>query len=141
VAHDDDGALVDRQLGQRAHELVGPALRRRRRDRGHGRGRHRVQPPRAGVVDRSVDDDAAQPRAERAPAVEAIERPQRGDERLLGDVLGGRRVVDDEPGGAVGARPVHGEKALERLRRAGLRGAHQLPLGTLDPLVAIAGRV
>ena len=55
----------------------------------------------AGVVDRAVDDDPVQPRRERAAPVEAVERPQRGEERLLGDVLGRGRVVDDQVGRAM----------------------------------------
>ena len=66
-----------------------------------------------------------QPRAERAAAVEAVERPQRADERLLRDVLGGRRVVHDQPGGAVDRGPVAAEELLDRLGRAALRRADE----------------
>jgi hypothetical protein len=83
-----------------------------------------AQLPRARVVDRPVDDDPVQPGAEGAAAVEAIQRADRGEERLLRDVLGGGRVVDDEPGGAVRARPVAAEELGEGLGRAALRGAY-----------------
>ena len=88
---------------------------------GRGRLRQRVGgrlgPQRAGArpVDRAVDDDPVQPRAERAAAVEAVERAQRGQERLLRDVLGGRGVVHDEPGRAVGGRPVAAEELVDRV--------------------------
>ena len=59
--------------------------------------------------------------AERPPPVEAVERADRRDERLLGDVLGGRAVVDDQVRGAVGAAPVAPEQLLERLLGAPLR--------------------
>jgi hypothetical protein len=38
----------------------------------------------------------------------------RGDERLLRDVLGGGRIVDDEIRRPVGAAPVQPEQLLER---------------------------
>ena len=65
------------------------------------------------MVDRAVDDDPVQPGSERAATVEAVERADRGEKRLLGDVLGGRGIVDDEVGGPVGARPVRAEERLE----------------------------
>jgi hypothetical protein len=37
----------------------------------------------------AVGDDRPQPRAEPAPAIEPVEPPDRGQERLLRDVLGG----------------------------------------------------
>ena len=40
------------------------------------------------LVDGSVGDDPVEPGAERSPPVEAAEGAQRGDERLLSDVLG-----------------------------------------------------
>ena len=55
------------------------------------------------------------------------QRAQRRQERLLGDVLGGRRVVHDEPGRPVGARPVAAEELVDRVRRPapGRRGRAQ----------------
>jgi len=64
-------------------------------------------------VDRAIDDDAMQPRPEGAPAVEAIQVPDRGKEGLLRDVLGSRGVAGDEPGGPEGARPVLAKEPLE----------------------------
>ena len=127
VAQDDHRPLVDRQRAQCGHDLLRPALLGRR-GRGHRIRGHRLQAPGAGPVDRAVDHDAGQPRPERAAAVEAVERPQRRDEGLLGDVLRRRSVVHHEPRGAVGARPVQGEQRLEVLRRSALGAAHQPPL-------------
>ena len=94
-----------------------------------GRVRHgaRLRPQRAGPrpVDRAVDHDPVQPRAERPAAVEAVQRAQRRQERLLGDVLGGRRVVHDEPGRPVGRGPVAAEELVDRVRRPGLGGADE----------------
>ena len=69
-----------------------------------------------------------QPGAERAPAIEAVERPDRREERFLGDVLGGRRVADDQVGGPVRAPPVPSIELLERLGRASLGVSHQRPV-------------
>ena len=65
-----------------------------------------------------------QPRAERAPSIEAVEVADRGQERLLRDVLGGGGVVDHEVGRAVGARPVRAEEGLEVRGRTSLGAAH-----------------
>ena len=64
-------------------------------------------------VDRPVDDDPVQPRPERTAPVETVEVPQRGQERLLRDVLRCGRVLDDEIGGPVRPRPVLAEQRLE----------------------------
>ena len=92
--------------------------------------------PGASEVDRAVDHDPVDPGRERAPAVEAVERPHGGEERLLGDVLGGCRVVDDVVGRAEGGRPVQLEERLERLARAVLGRAHEPPLRGPAGLVA-----
>src|SRR5690348_4428602 len=76
-------------------------------------------------VDRAVDHDPVQPRAERAAAVEAVEVANSGEKRLLRDVLGGRRVAGDEPRGTQGARPMLAEQPFEVVDRA--------LLGTPDP--------
>ncbi len=47
------------------------------------------------------------------------------------DVLGRGRIVDDEIGGPVGARPVHAEERLEVGRRPGLRPADERRLASL----------
>ena len=73
-----------------------------------------AQRARTRPVDCAVDDDPVQPRAERPPAVEAVERAHGCEKRLLRDVLRGGGVVDDEQRGAVGARPVQPEELLER---------------------------
>ena len=106
-----------------------------RRDVLAARGSSPASPaaPRARVVDRAVDHDAVQPRAERPAAVEAVQRPDRRQERLLGDVLRGRRVVDHQPRGAVRARPVAAEELGHRLGRAPLRGVDQRPLAGAPP--------
>src|SRR6266542_5554844 len=64
-------------------------------------------------VDRAIDDDAMQPCAERPSAVETVEMAQRSEEGLLGDVLGGRCVVDDQERGPERLRPVQAEEGLE----------------------------
>jgi hypothetical protein len=73
-----------------------------------------------------------QPRAERPPPVEAIERAHRGEKRLLRDVLGCGGVVDDEQRGAVRARPVQPEELLEGANRAALRIAHERGFAPVD---------
>ena len=117
---------------ERGHDLVRP----RRPARSGGRlaldrlGHLAPQRPRARPVDRPVDDDPVQPGTERPAPVEAVERPDRGEEGLLGDVLRGGRVVHDQEGGPVRRRPVRPEERLHRLVRARLRGAHP---GALAP--------
>ena len=54
-----------------------------------------------------------QPRAERAAAVETVEIADGGEERLLGDVLGGGGVARDEPRRPEGARPVLAKEPFE----------------------------
>src|SRR5207244_11309676 len=61
-------------------------------------------------------------------AVEAVERADGGEERLLGDVLRGGGVVDDEEGGAVRARPVGAKERLEVGDGAGPRRPEAGPL-------------
>ena len=101
-----------------------------------GVGHLAPQLARTGVVDGAVDDDAVQPRAERPAAVEAVQRADGGQERLLGDVLGRGRVVDDEPRRPVGPRPMAAEELGEGLARAALRGAHERRLGRARPAPA-----
>ena len=79
-------------------------------------------------VDRAIDNDPVQPRAEGSSAIEPLERPDRGEKRLLGDVLGGGSVVDDQIGGTVSPRPVAPVELLERLVRSSLRGPDPAPL-------------
>jgi len=81
----------------------------------------KLPPPRP--VDRAVDDDPVQPGREGAAAIEAVQRPHRGEKGLLGDVFRRCRVVDDEVGRPVGPRPVVAEELLERGGRAALRAA------------------
>ena len=88
---------------------------------------------RTGVVDGAVDDDAVKPRPERPAAVEAVERADGGQERLLGHVLGRGRVVEHEPRRPVGPRPMAAEELGEGLGRAALRGAHERRLGRARP--------
>ena len=64
-------------------------------------------------VDRPVDDDPVQPRPERTAPVETVEVAQRGQERLLRDVLRGGCVLDDEIGGPVRPGPVLAKQRLE----------------------------
>ena len=75
-------------------------------------------------VDRAVDDDPVQPRAEGPAAVEAVEVADGGEEGLLRDVLGGGRVVDDEIGGPVRPRPVQPKERLDPRGGPSLRRAH-----------------
>ena len=74
-----------------------------------------------------------QPRAEGPAAVEAVERAHGGEEGLLGDVLGGGRVVHHEPRRPMGARPMAAEELGEGLGRAALRGAARAPARTRAP--------
>ena len=97
-----------------------------------GRGRRKrvrklhlgAQLPRTRPVDRAVDDDPVQPRSERPAPIEAVECSQRGEKRLLRDVLCGRGIVGDEVGGAIRPRPVRPEEGLEIGDRSLLRAAH-----------------
>jgi hypothetical protein len=52
----------------------------------------------------------------------------RRDERLLGDVLSGRLVADDEQRCPMGAPPVHAKQLLEILPRAGTDTCEQASL-------------
>ena len=126
VAEHDHGALLRRQRREARDDVV-------RQARGGivgGRGGEgvaadlRAERPCAGPVDRPIDDDPVQPGPERPAPVEAVERAHGREERLLGDVLGGSGVVDDQEGGAVRARPVRAEEGLEVGGRSGLGAAH-----------------
>ena len=133
VPEDDHRAVLGAERGERRHHVLAQAaVVVERSDVRHGA---RPRPQRAGPrpVDRAVDHDPVQPRAERPAAVEAVQRPQRRQERLLGDVLGGRRVVDDEPGGPVGRGPVAAEELVDRVRRPGLGGADERRLAPAIP--------
>src|SRR5690348_3845478 len=66
---------------------------------------------------------------ERPPPIEPVERPQRGKERLLSDVLGRRTVIDDEVGGAVRRRPVTAEELLQVVAPPSLSAPHESALG------------
>src|SRR5262249_42482692 len=68
---------------------------------------------RACPVDRTVDDDPVQPRAERTTAVEALQRADGCEERLLRDVLSSGCVVYDEVRGAICTWPVVAEQRLQ----------------------------
>jgi len=75
-------------------------------------------------VDRPVDDDAMEPRAEWATPVEGVQGSHCRQERLLRDVLGGRAVVHDEVRSPIGAGPVVAKECLEVRGRSGLGAAH-----------------
>jgi hypothetical protein len=81
-----------------------------------------------------------QPGPERAAAVEAVQGADRGEERLLGDVLGGGGVVDDQVGGPVGGSPVAAEELLERVLGSVLGLAEEDPLAPPEPRRARRGR-
>jgi nicotinamidase/pyrazinamidase len=83
-----------------------------------------AQRPRAGPVDRPVDDNAVQPGPKGTAPVEPVERANGGEKSLLSNVLGGGSVVDDEVGGPVGARPVVAKQRLEVRDRPGLGATH-----------------
>jgi hypothetical protein len=68
------------------------------------------------------------PGAERPPAVEAIEGPDRGEERLLGDVLRSGAVADHHVCGPVRAAPMAPEELLDRLLGSPLRVADEARL-------------
>jgi hypothetical protein len=70
-----------------------------------------------------------QPGSEGAAPVEAAERAQRREERLLGDVLRRGRVTHDQIGRAVSVRPVAPEELLDSELGAVLGGLDQHPLG------------
>ena len=106
-------------------------VERRRLD--PGVGHLAAQLARAGVVDGAVDDDAMKPGTERPAAVEAIQRADGGEERLLCDVLGGGGVVHHEPRRPVGPRPMAAEELGEGLRRAALCRPHERWLGRARP--------
>ena len=115
VAHHDDRALLGRRARRapRAPRPDGAAAPPRARRRLADASAGDLAPQRAGArpVDRAVDDDPVQPRPERPPAVEAVERAQRREERLLRDVLGRRGVVDDQPRGPVRRAASGGRKS------------------------------
>ena len=80
-----------------------------------------------------LTDDPVEPRAEGPPDVEAVEGAERGEKGFLGDVLGGRRVLHDEIGGAMRARPVLAEQGLQVRDGSGLRPAHPGGFSTPEP--------
>src|SRR5437868_1585098 len=124
----ESAAATTAAMPAAATSATGPRRRRRLRPVAEA-----LPAQRAGArpVDRAVDDDPVQPRAERASAVEAVERAHRGEERLLRDVLGRGGVADDEQRRTVRARPVTPKELLERLRRAALSVTDERPLSPL----------
>src|SRR5439155_9288953 len=122
VAEHDHGSVIRVEGCERGQH---PFVRLRALRRGHapllGLG---AELRGASPVDRAVDRDPVQPRAEGTAAVEAVERAYGGEKRLLCDVLGRRGVVHDEIRGAVGARPVLAEEGLEIRGRSTLRTAN-----------------
>src|SRR5436190_17275822 len=93
-----------------------------------GLGDLAAQGPRPAPIDGAVDDDAVKPRSERTAPVKTVECSERGEEGLLRDVLGGRRVTYDQERGPVGPRPVASEQALDRFLRSALSLADQASL-------------
>jgi hypothetical protein len=69
-------------------------------------------------VERAVDDDPVKPRPKWPPAVEAIERAQRGQHRFLRDVLGRARVLVDQEGRTVRVGPVPPDQRLHCVCRS-----------------------
>src|SRR5581483_8304549 len=124
VAQHDHGPVLGRQPRdpfERA--VVGLGIRRRRVELAELDLGPEAAGPRE--VDRAVDDDAVQPRAERPAAVEAIEVAHGGEKRFLRDVLRGGGVAGDEIGGPESARPERAEQVFEVVDRPAL--------GTPDP--------
>ena len=123
MAEDDHGPVLRRQR----RECVEQRLVQRRRVLGRLRVDElglAAQLPCTRPVDRAVDDDPVQPRAERPSAIEAVEVADGGEEGLLRDVLGGGRVVDDEKGGPVRPWPVQAKERLDPRGGPSLRRAH-----------------
>jgi nicotinamidase/pyrazinamidase len=120
--------VIRRKRGERGHglgvEVVWLPVRARRGDGELVVSNFPPESPCARPVDRPVHDDPVQPGSEGPPAVEGVECANRGEEGLLGDVLGCRGVVDHEVRGPVGAGPVVADKDLEVRGRSGLGGAH-----------------
>ena len=145
------GDLSGRVLEEIAEDDHGAVLRFERREAGGHALRERVsevagvelflslgfhgltaQGARPGPVDRAVDDDAVQPRREGPAAVEPVEVAHGCEEGLLGDVLRGGAVVDDEKGSPVRPGPVLAEQSLEVRDRSRLCAANPgalLPAG------------
>jgi len=108
--------MLGRQRRQRRQHLLRvPAERDLGRRGGVGGRVARLAPrgPDPRPVDRAVGDDRPQPRAEPAPAIEPVKPPDRGQERLLRDVLGGGVIVHDQERRPVGAWPEAPEQRLE----------------------------
>src|SRR5690348_12794825 len=82
VAEHDHCAVLGRELAD-AGERGAVGLRRRRSGHVVAELDLRAQAARARPVDRTVDDDPVQPRAERAAPVEAVEVADSGQERFL----------------------------------------------------------
>jgi moderate conductance mechanosensitive channel len=124
------------EVRERGGELTRVCGRRLLRSRRFGRLPAELPVEGAGArpVDRPVDDDPVQPRPERPSPVEAVERADRREERLLRYVLGGGRVTDHEQGGSVRAPPVVTEQVLECALVTALRGAHPGALATCGGL-------
>ena len=91
-----------------------------------------------GGVDRAVHDDPVEPGAERAAPVEAVEVADRGEKRLLRDVLGDarRRAPRGTPPGARAAsgrgRAPRGPRLIHAVRRVPRRARPGLPAPPQD---------
>ena len=120
--------MVRRERPKRGHGFCGEVVRGRlpprRCDRKLFVTDLAPQSPCPRPVDRPVHDDAMEPGPEGPSAVEAVKGANCREERLLGDVLGCGRIVDDEVGGTVGPGPVVAEESLEVRSRSGLGAAH-----------------
>ena len=120
--------MIRRERAERGHGLRAESVRGRLRERRCDRKPFvpdlSPQGPYPRPVDCPVHDDPMKPRPEGPPAVEAVEGANCREERLLGDVLGRGRIVDDEVGGTVRPGPVVAEESLEVRSRSGLGAAH-----------------
>ncbi len=90
-------------------------------------------------VDGAIDDDAMQPRTQRAPAVEPVQRADGRKEGFLGDVLRGRRVASDQQRRPVGIGPVAREQLFDGLLGPTLSRAHQRRVASLPSGHAVDG--
>jgi hypothetical protein len=133
LAQDDGRALVEREMAERAADVVRsrPVVLVDERVGDVVVELDLLRPPRAGAeaLEADVVRDRDQPVERRARVLTALERPEGVHERRLGDVFGVGAVAQDAVGVPVDVRPVPAVQPLEgavHARPRRLQGRHAL---------------
>ena len=118
--------VLDRLVGEHGGEAPPLVVRL-------GLQRHRLRRPPAEVVDGRIVRDLEQPARELPPGIVGVEPPERLDEDLLRQVLGGPRVLDHAQHQAVDGALEPRHQLAEGVLRAPEGARDQLGVGHLIP--------